>query len=174
MARFSDPAGLESRHVLAGFDCGVESLNTWLVNHARAAGGAGSARTFVTTDEQQDGRVVGYHALTVASVEHEDATPRVAKGMPRHPIPSVLLARLAVDVSVRGRGLGAWLLRDAMSRAVAVAEELGIRALLVHALGDDAASFYQRHGFEPSPTDSHNLQLMIKDIRRSAEEALNP
>ncbi len=174
MPRFSDPEPLSATHVVAGFDCGVESLNTWLQHHARAADGAGSARTFVTADAKQDERVIGYHALTAASVEHADATARAGKGMPRHPIPCVLLARLAVDKSVQGHGLGAWLLRDAMSRAVAAAEEVGIRALLVHALGDEAASFYIRHGFEPSPTDPHNLQMLIKDIRRSAEAALNP
>jgi GNAT superfamily N-acetyltransferase len=149
-------------------------LNIWLERHARAADGAGSARTFVTTDAEQGHRVVGYHALTVASVERADAAQRVRKGMPRHPIPCVLLARLAVHQSVQGQGLGAWLLRDAMSRAVAAAEEIGIRALLVHALGGEAAGFYVRHGFEPSPTDPHNLHMMIKDIRRSAETALNP
>jgi GNAT superfamily N-acetyltransferase len=172
--RFSDPDALSAGHVLAGFDCGVESLNIWLQHHAAAAAGADSARTFVTTDVEQDQRVVGYHALTVASVEHADAAQRVGKGMPRHPIPCVLLARLAVDQSVQGQGVGAWLLRDAMSRSVAAAEEIGIRALLVHALGDEAAAFYIRYGFDRSPTDPHNLQMLIKDIRRSAESALNP
>lgn len=172
MARFSDPESLRADHELTSFDSGVESLDTWLKLHARAADGAGSARTFVTTDTEQAKRVVGYHALTVASVEHTAAAARVAKGMPRHAIPCVLLARLAVDRTVQGRGVGAWLLRDAMTRAVTAAEELGIRALLVHALDDRAAAFYRRHGFEPSPTDSHNLQMLIKDIRRSAEAAL--
>lgn len=171
MPRFSDPAPLGAEHALDDFDCGVESLNTWLRRHARAAAGAGSARTFVTTDSDQGERVVGYHALTVASVEHADARERVTKGMPKHPVPCVLLARLAVDRAVQGQGVGAWLLRDAMIRSLAAAEEVGIRAMLVHAIDDDAAAFYRRHGFEPSPTDPHNLQLLIKDIRRSAESA---
>ena len=173
MPRFSDPEPLRPDHELAPFDCSVESLDTWLKRHARAADGAGSARTFVTTDAEQAKRVVGYHALTVASVERVAATTRVAKGMSRHAIPCVLLARLAIDRTVQRRGLGAWLLRDAMTRAVAAAEEIGIRALLVHALDDNAAAaFYRRHGFESSRTDSHNLQMLIKDIRRSAEAAL--
>lgn len=171
MPRFADPRPLGPAHELDRFDCGVESLDSWLVLHARGAAGAGSARTFVMTDSEQEGRVVGYHALTVASVEHADAGARVTKGMARHPIPCVLLARLAVDRSVQGQGLGAWLLRDAMVRAVAAAEEIGIRAMLVHSIDEDAAAFYRRHGFEPSPTDPHNLQLLIKDIRRSAESA---
>ena len=94
MPRFADPEPLGPEHVLAGFDCGVGSLNLWLERHARSATGAGSARTYVVTDNDQ-GRVVGYHALTVASIDHRDATDRATKGMPRHQIPAVLLARLA-------------------------------------------------------------------------------
>lgn len=170
MPRFSDPEPLLERHVLEGFDCGVASLNTWLASHSRQAGGVGSARTYVTTD-QECGRVVGYHALTVASIEHADAARRVAKGMPRHPIPAVLLARLAVDRSVQGRGIGAFLLRDAMQRALTASSStgLGIRAMLVHALGEPARTFYAKHGFEASPTDANNLQVLIKDIRAALE-----
>jgi GNAT superfamily N-acetyltransferase len=87
--------------------------------------------------------------------------------MPRHPIPAVLLARLAVDRSVQGRGLGAFLLRDAMAHTLAAAAELGIRVMLVHALDEAARDFYLHHGFEPSPTDPMNLQLLVKDIEAS-------
>lgn len=168
MTRFSDPERLGSDHVLDGFDCGIASLDSWLVDHARSAAAAGSARTFVMTDEEL-GRVVGYHALTIASVRHEDAAARVAKGMPRHEIPAVLLARLAVDSAVQGRGLGAWLLRDAMLRTVAVSEDVGVRALLVHAINDSARSFYTRFGLAASPTDDHNLQIIVKDIKASLD-----
>lgn len=85
--------------------------------------------------------------------------------MPRHPIPAMLLARLAVDKTVQGKGIGAFLLRDAMSRALSVAEQAGMRLLLVHALGDRARAFYEHFGFEPSPSDAMNLQLLVKDIR---------
>jgi GNAT superfamily N-acetyltransferase len=118
----------------------------------------------VTVDTEQ-GRVVGYHALAAASIEHCDATGRVKKGMPLHPIPVMLLARLAVDRSVQGRGLGAWLLTDAMERALAAAEILGIRALVVHAMSDDARAFYLRCGLVPSPTDERHLMILLKDIR---------
>ena len=170
MPRFSDPEPLGPGHALGGFDCGGSSLNLWLERHARSAAGAGSARTYVVTDDEQ-GRVVGYHALTVATLEHQDATARAAKGMPRHEIPAVLLARLAVDESVKGRGIGAVLLRDAMMRALAVSEEAGIRLLVVHALDEAARAFYLHFGFEPSPTDPMNLQMLIKDIRVSLEAA---
>jgi GNAT superfamily N-acetyltransferase len=135
------------------------------------AAGVGSARTFVITDAEQAGRVVGYHALTVASIGHTQATARARKGMPRHPIPAVLLARLAVDRSVPGRGLGAWLLRDAMLRTLSAADELGIRVLLVDAIDDKARAFYEHFGFEPSPTDPLNVQLVVKDLRASIEGA---
>jgi GNAT superfamily N-acetyltransferase len=117
----------------------------------------------VIVDAQQ-GRVVGYHALTAAAVEREGATARVIKGMGRYPIPVVLLARLAVDRSVAGQGFGARLLRDAMTRTLAAAETIGVRALLVHAIDEGARSFYRRRGLEPSPTDRLHLMILIKDI----------
>jgi len=89
--------------------------------------------------------------------------------MPQHPIPAVLLARLAVDESVQGKDIGAFLLRDAMVRTVAVSEEAGIRLMLAHALNESARDFYLHFGFEPSPTDGMNLQIIVKDIRASIE-----
>ncbi len=167
MPRFSDPEPLERSHRRAEFDCGVPSLNEWLLKHAAGAGSIGSARTFVVTDADQNDRIVGYHALTAASIEHENATDAVRKGMPRYPIPAVLLSRLAVDRTVQGEGVGAFLLKDSMMRALAASEEIGARVLLVHAVDDDAAAFYGHFGFEASPTDPHNLQLPIRDIEAS-------
>ena len=159
MSRFRDPEPLDARHDIRGFDCGVESLNRWLEKHAAQAAAVGSARTFVV------------HELTAASVTHDGATTRAAKGMPRHPIPAALLARLAVDTTVQGRGVGAWLLRDAMLRTLNAAESMGIRVLLVHAIDEKARAFYERHGFEQSPTDPLNLQMLIKDIGAAVEDA---
>jgi GNAT superfamily N-acetyltransferase len=155
VSRFLDPRPLDSGHRISGFDCGVSSLDVWLVKHARSAAGAGSARTYVVVDTEQD-RVVGYHALSLASIEHA---------------PAMLLARLAIDKSVQSRGIGAFLLRDAMSRALSVAEQAGMRLLLVHALNDEARVFYEHFGFEASPTDAMNLQLLVKDIRLALDEA---
>jgi GNAT superfamily N-acetyltransferase len=169
--RFSDPERLESGHVLSGFDCGVSSLNLWLERHARAASGAGSAKTYVITDAKQAGRVVGYHALASASIERREATARASKGMPRYQVPALLLARLAVDASVQNKGIGAFLLRDAMERTLAVSEQVGIRLLLAHALNENAREFYLHFGFEFSPTDPMNLQIIVKDIRASLEAA---
>lgn len=170
MTRFSDPEPLAPGHDIEGFDCGVGSLNLWLTKHASQARATGSARTFVVTDAERR-RVAGYYALTGASITHVEATPRATKGMPRHPIPAVLLARLAIDKDVQGRGVGAWLLLDAMRRTMAAAESVGIRVLLVHAIDDKARRFYEHHGFAASPTDPRNLQMLMKDIRATAEAA---
>ena len=166
MPRFSEPEPLGPDHVLEGFDCGRASLNVWLVRYARQAAAVGSARTYVILDAQQ-ARVVGYYALTAAGLERDSATARIVKGMPQYPIPVVLLARLAVDLSVAGRGLGAWLLRDAMMRTLAAAETIGVRAMLVHAIDQHAAGFYLRHGLEASPTEPRHLMILIKDIAAS-------
>lgn len=168
MARFSDPEPLQRTHTLDGFDSGRPELDTWLVKHARASSAARSARTYVITDAEQQ-RVVGYHALAAGSIEREAGTVRAARGMPRHPIPVVLLARLAVDRTVAGNGLGSWLLRDAMIRAVAAAGTIGIRAVLVHAIDDHARAFYLHHGLEPSPTDPRHLMILIKDIQAAID-----
>jgi GNAT superfamily N-acetyltransferase len=164
--RFGDPEPLGPDHVLEGFDCGRASLNVWLARYGRQAAAVESARTYVILDAQQ-ARVVGYHALTAAGLERDSATARIVKGMPQYPIPVVLLARLAVDLSVAGRGLGAWLLRDAMMRTLAAAETIGVRAMLVHAIDEDAAAFYLRHGLEASPTEPRHLMILIKDIAAS-------
>ncbi|MGI9185760.1 MAG: GNAT family N-acetyltransferase [Solirubrobacteraceae bacterium] len=168
MARFGEPEPLGPDHDVEGFDCGRASLNVWLMRYARQAAAAGSARTYVIVDAQQE-RVVGYHALVAAAVEREAATPRVIKGMPQYPIPVVLLARLAVDLTVAGHGLGAWLLRDAITRTLAASETIGVRAMLVHALDEDAREFYSRHGLEPSPTDPLHLMILIKDIAAAVD-----
>lgn len=170
MSRFRDSEPLNASHNTEDFDCGVESLNRWLEKYAAQAATAGSARTFVVHDNEQ-GRIVGFHALSAASVTHAEATLRAARGMPGHPIPATLLARLGVDRTAQGRGIGTWLLRDAMLRTLSAAESVGIRVLLVHAVDEQARTFYERHGFEPSPTDPLNLQMLIKDVRAAVDNA---
>ena len=170
MAWFGDPEPLGPAHVLEGFDFGRASLNVWLIRHAQQSAAVRSARTYVVVDSEQE-RVVGYHALTAAGIEREAATPRVLEGMPAYPIPVVLLARFAVDLSVRQRGLGAWLLRDAMMRTLTASETIGVRAMLVHAADEEARGFYLRHGFEPSPTDPLHLMILIKDMRKAVDAA---
>lgn len=172
MSRFLGPEPLAREHAINGFESGEGSLDVWLVRHSRSASAAGSAKTYVITDVEQEGRVVGYYALSGASLERRDATERARKGLGRHPVPAVLLARLAVDVGVQGKGLGAMLLQDSMARARFVSEEIGIRLLLTHVLNDSARAFYMRFGFEQSPTDPMNLYIIIMDIQPSID-ALN-
>ena len=114
---------------------------------------------------EKNGAVVGFYALASASVERRNATGAVRRNMPE-PIPVILLSRLAVDRQEQGKGLGGGLLRDGIIRSVRAAELIGVRALLVHAIDDDARKFYSDFGFAPSPTDPMHLLLLIKDARR--------
>ena len=157
------PEPLTSKSPIAGFDCGKPSLNEWLLRHALQAQGSGSARTFVVTDNTI---VLGYYSLVVGQVEPMEATERIRKGMGLYPIPTMLLARLAVSTTAQGQGIGMGLLQDAIRRTLNVAEQAGIRALLTHPIDDDAARFYQRFGFEESPLGQGQLLLLLKDAKR--------
>lgn len=164
--RFTGPEPLGDEHPLEGFASGEKSLDDWLSEHARQAEAGHAARTYVATDPST-GRVAGYHALAAGSVRPLDATRRLAAGQPtRRPIAVILLARLAVDRDYQGGGLGRSLLADAMLRSAAAAQGVGARALVVNALDDHAASFYERFGFERSPTDPHHLILLMKDLEK--------
>lgn len=109
---------------------------------------------------------MGYYALAVGSVEQEHAPERVKKGLARHSIPIMLLARLAVDCNWQKQGIGAALLKDAMLRTLQAADIAGIRALVVHAKNDAARGFYERFDFLPSPSDPWHLFMLLKDARR--------
>ncbi len=112
--------------------------------------------------------VVGYYSLATGGVDRQDAPPRVTKGTPNHPVPVIILARLAVHADHQGRNLGRHLLRDALLRVANAAEEIGVRALLIHAKDDDARDFYLAQAeFEPSPVDPLQLFLLMKDLRKA-------
>jgi len=158
---------LRGKHDLGDFGCGEERLNEWLHRYARHAEAAGSARTFVTTDLT---RVVGFFSLTVGQVEPGKATERMLKGQPgESPIPVLILARLAVDSRHQGNGVGASLLQDALLRCSAVAEVVGIRAVVAQAK-QRANGFYDRWGFEASPSDPLHRILLIKDLNSWSKE----
>lgn len=154
---------LRSNHEIAAFDCGSEPLNRFLKRHAMANQASGGARTYVTCAEAR--RVVGYYGLCAGAVEHAQAPSRTAKGLAKHPIPVLLLARLAVDRAHQGKGLGKALLKDALVRTTQAADIAGIRALLVHAKDEAARAWYAQFDFEPSPTDPLHMFLILKDIR---------
>jgi GNAT superfamily N-acetyltransferase len=153
---------LRREHAVDLFDCGQEALNRFLARYAFQNQQAEASQTYVglVADE-----VVGSYTLVVAQVEYDDAPQRLAKGLARHPIPLMLLARLAIATSWQGKGLGAGLLKDAMVRTVHAADIAGIRAMAVHAKDDAARAFYERFGFTPAPTDAYHLFVLLKDVR---------
>jgi GNAT superfamily N-acetyltransferase len=163
VVRLSGPEPISSAHRTEGFDCGDSELNEWLRRHALASQSGGGARTLVV---HRADAVVGYVALAAGSVEPERAPDRVRRALGRHPIPVIVLARLAVDVQEQGHGLGAHLLREALLRALAASEHIGARAVMVHAKDADTRAFYEHHEFTALPNDELHLFLLMKDIRR--------
>jgi GNAT superfamily N-acetyltransferase len=151
-------------HILDGFDSGVNELDNWLRRFSHMAAAAGTARTYVLADGP---KVVGYYALTPASVERRDLPARHARGTPAYPIGVILLARLAVDRSLQSQGYGRALVADAAVRTLQAAEIVSARAMLVHARDESAAEFYERLGFTRSPTDPLHLLILVKDLRRT-------
>jgi len=154
---------LSIEHNTEPFDCGKEELNRFLKRFGLASQRANSAQTYVTTC---GGVVVGYYSLAVGAVEHHVVPARVAKGLARHPIPIMILARLAVDRREHDRGIGKALLRDALKRTAQAADIAGIRALFLSAKDDDARAFYEHFNFDPSPTDPYHLFLVMKDLKK--------
>jgi GNAT superfamily N-acetyltransferase len=154
---------LRPDHALEEFDCDRYELNRYLLRYAWSNQQAGAAQTYIGL---ADDTIVGYHTLAVGHVMHEDAPERMTKGLARHPVPVMLLARLAVDRRWQGQGVGKGLLRDAMQRTLQAADIAGIRALAVHAKDDEARAFYEKFDFIPSPTDPMHLFILLKDVRR--------
>jgi GNAT superfamily N-acetyltransferase len=154
---------LRRDHPVEGFDCGREELNRYLLRYAWQNQQASAAQTYVGIAGEV---VVGYHTLAVGQVILDEAPDRLKKGLARHPIPIMLLARLAIDRLWQGRGVGKALLRDAMQRTLQAADIAGIRALAVHAKDEEARRFYEHFDFVPSPTDPMHLFVLLKDVRR--------
>jgi len=155
---------LTEHHEPAGFDCGNDQLNAWLVDHALASQRADLARTYLALDGDD---VAGYVSLTSGSIRQEHAPKRYARGMPRHPIPTILIARLAVDLRHQRQGLGSRLLAEALRRAVAASDTAAARIVVVDAIDDRAAAFYRRWGFLDGPESPLRLFRKIADVRRS-------
>jgi len=123
-----------------------------------------SANTYIACEGNT---VIGFYTLVVGSVIHAQAPARITKGLARHPVPVMILARLAVDRTHHGEDIGSGLLKDALMRTILASEIAGIRALLVHAKDENAREWYQRFDFDPSPTDPLHLYLLLKDIRKA-------
>ena len=161
----SPPELLTAQHDVSDFTSTEPTLDEWLKRRALKSEKSGAARTYVVTSENF---VIGHYSLAVGSVTRSVSVSRVRRDMP-DPIPVMLLARLAIDDSWQGRGLGRSLLRDAVLRAIQAADIVGIRALLVHAISDDAKRFYQYFGFRPSEIESMTLMATLADLRSALD-----
>ncbi len=158
---YTPPRSITGLDDVSTFDSGEPTLDEYLRKRALPNHVQGASRCFVTC---RQGQVVGFYALAAAAVDRVSAPGPVRRNMP-DPVPVILLSRLAVDRKEQGNGLGSHLLRDAIGRSIGVAEEVGVRAILVHALHEEARTFYTHFEFEPSPTDSLHLMLSMKDAR---------
>lgn len=154
-------------HDVSDFDCGNLELNGWLQRHAAASHKADLARTYVALDAAA---VAGYLSLTTGSVRPADAPKRFARGMPRYPIGTILIARLAVDQRYQGRRLGSRLLSEALRRAIAASDAAAARLVVVDAIDDDAARFYRRWGFIDTPDNPRRLYRKMSDVRANLPE----
>lgn len=159
------PEPLTPAHDIAGFACGEPTLDEWLRRRALANQISGVSRTYVLTG---DGRAIGYYTLAAGAIAVTEAPGRVRRNMP-DPIPMAVLGRLAIDQTWQGRGLGHFLLRDAVLRTHQAAETIGIRGLLVHALSPAAKRFYEARGFRESPANPMTLLVTLADARAAID-----
>jgi GNAT superfamily N-acetyltransferase len=159
----SAPEPLAPHHQIDGFSCGEPPLDDWLRHRASANQVTGASRTYVVCESSI---VVAYYALASSAVSTAATPGRFRRNMP-DPIPVVVLARLAVAQSHHRQGIGRAMFQDAARRVIHAADAIGIRGLLVHALSDDAAEFYRRLGFDPSPLDPNTLMVTLADLRAS-------
>lgn len=159
MGEITAPEPINLTHLLCGFDCGVQVLNEWLKRQALPNEGSGASRTFVVC---QDRQVIGYYALATGSVMRGEAPGRIKRKMPE-PIPVMVLGRLAIDVRWQRKTIGQGLLKDAVQRTIAVSKQAGIRAIVVHALSEQAKLFYLHHGFRESPLNPMTLLLALAE-----------
>lgn len=152
------PQPLAQVYDLSAFDCGKPVLNEWLKRRAFSNQVSGTSRTFVVVGERN--QVLAYYALAAGAIANSDAAGTVRRNMP-DPFPVMVLGRLAVDRSCQGQQLGSAMLKDALLRTISVSENIGIRALLVHAIDDAAQQFYSQRGFQPSPVNPYTLMLKL-------------
>ena len=157
------PAPISDHHVVSDFDCGQRSLNDWLKKRAIKNESTGASRTFVVCD---DDTVIGYYTLAVGAVTREEASGKIRRNMPEL-IPVMILGRLAVDQRWQGKRIGVGMLKDAILRTLIVAEQAGIRAMLIYALSEEAKRFYLQCGFHESPLNELTLMITLDQARKA-------
>lgn len=161
---YSPPRRIDASDQLGRFDCGKEPLNDWLAHRAIKNEGKASRTYVVTANAGEDaGQIVGFYTLAAGYVSHSQSPGWARRNMP-NPLPVIVLGRLAVDVRHQGHGIGKALLREALQRALEASESVGVRAVIVHAIDDEAVGFYAGFGFQRFPTDSRTMFLPIKTI----------
>jgi GNAT superfamily N-acetyltransferase len=158
------PAPLRAGHQIAAFQCGEAELESWLKERALKNQVEGASRTFVVCAGEE---VIGYYALAAGAVLHAQAPGSIRRNMP-DPIPVAILGRLAVHADWGGRGIGGGMLKDAVLRTLRLSEEMGIRALLCHAISQEARNFHTHHGFVESPIEPITMMLNIARLARVA------
>lgn len=156
---------LNDRHERGEFSCGKAPLDVFLHTQAGQYNRKGIGRTYVAVRPGET-QVIGYYTLAASSVPFADTPPDLTMRLPKHPVPTILLGRLAIDLTVRGQGLGSGLLMDALHRAQLIADQLGVFAVHVHALDDEAKSFYARFGFRSLLDQDHHMMLPMETIRK--------
>ena len=162
------PEKLQTHHSLKTFDSGKPVLDEWLQKRALPNEKTGASRTYVVCIKKQ---IIGFYALAVGSIESINASGKIRRNMP-DPIPVMIIGRLAVDQKFQRIGVGQGLLRDAVLRIIQASEIVGIRAILVHALDEDAKIFYQRCGFRVSPLEPMTLMITVSNaIKAFSKEA---
>lgn len=159
------PRPIEATDNAADFASGEESLDRYLADRALTNHLADLGRCYVCVDAET-GQILGYYTLSAVAVEHADLPGKVRRNAP-NPVPAVLMGRLAIDAKAQGSGLGRFLVRDAILSTLAAADRIGVRILLVHALHEQAATFYEKLGFKRSPSDALHLYLLLADARKS-------
>jgi len=159
VGRITAPEPLSSSHQLADFVSGETVLDGLLKQRGLKNQALGATRTFVVCKIGTK-QVAGFYSLATGSVNHTEATGNLRRKMP-DPIPVIILTRLAVDVSLRGKSVDADLLHDAVLRCYRVAENIGVLAIMVHALSEEAKGFYTHHGFKASQTHERTLFLRL-------------
>jgi GNAT superfamily N-acetyltransferase len=155
-----------SKHDRSAFDCGKPPLNDFLARFVSQYEKRNLARTYVLVREGEV-KVLGYYTLASSAIEFDSLPDDVTKKLPEHPIPAILLARLAVDQSLRGQKMGARLLRDCFARCLLLADQIGIHLVKVDAIDDDAAKFYEHFGFTRFPEQPDQLFIPISVIRQA-------
>jgi len=156
---------LTDAHERGEFSCGKAPLDVFIRTQAGQYARKRVGRTFVAV-RPNSSKVIGYYTLAASTVAFADVPTEVSKKLPKHPVPCVLLGRLAVDTTTRGIGLGADLLIDALKRSLRLADELGVFAVHTHAIDDEARDFYVKFDFRPMLDQPRHLFLPVDTVQK--------